>query len=357
MKTTICAITLLAAAALPMLQAETAYTDPVMAQSKSLGPGYSVVSINALNPIEATGLIDALSIDSGDTVLEVSNIPENWSTNNFANPGGLAQFNFRNVPLYYVEITSGDKTGQILDVIATSDSDPATLTVGGDFSSLQPDLVGETFAIRKKRTIADVFGADNEVGLKGGLDTNTLDIIYNVFNSEFERIYYQEHANSLYNGWRIVGGSLTLDVGDLCIDPDFGLILFRRGTNDVELVTVGDVKLNTARTTIQPGYNALTLKFPVGYTLDSTGLSDVLDGGLNSNQLDQVYILSDGDFKRYYYQVYPADPIYEGWRQVGGSLTEDQGNIALEAGCMIIVFRRDATAVEWSLPQPFTLSN
>jgi len=362
-KTTICAISLLsAAAAISLLQAETAYTDPVMAQSKSLPTGYSVVSINALNSIEASGVIDGLSVDGETTILEVSSVPDDWSTNSFADPGNLAQFNFRNVPLYYVEITSApeggtSKVGQILDVLATATGDPATLTVGGDLSSIESSLVDQTFVIRKKRTLEDVFGRYNDVGLLGGLNPDEVDIIYNLYDGDFERVFMLSSGGVDY-GWRIVG-ELGTEVNDMCIDPDFGLMIYRRGTNDVELVTVGDVKLNTARTTITPGYNALTMKFPVGITLEESELyksngTGIL-GGINQDEVDLVYILSDGGaFLRYFYLT--AGGVDYGWRQVG-ELGTDVSDLPIPAGSMIIVYRRGTTSVEWSLEQPFVLNN
>jgi len=375
-KTTICAISLLsAAAAISLLQAETAYTDPVMAQSKSLPTGYSVVSINALNSIEASGIIDGLSVDGETTILEVSSVPDDWSTNSFADPGNVVQFNdFRKngegqtvyVPLYYVEITSApeggtSKVGQILDVFATTAGDPNTLTVGGDLSSIESSLVDQTFVIRKKRTLEDVFGRYNDVGFVGGTDFSKCDIIYNLYNGDFERIYYQDSPVDIFDGWRVLG--LSDEANDLCIDPDFGLMIYRQpsdSSSTIDVVSVGDVKLNTARTVIDTGYNAISMKFPVGFTLGTSGLyksdGSVLTGGTNLSEVDIVYILHEetGVFRRYYYQDSPID-IFDGWRWQNDT-TQVADNTEIPSGSMIMVFRR-GNAVEWVMPQPFELAN
>ncbi len=347
------ALGLLSAATLTA-SAETAYTPPVMAASTELGAEYSVLGINALNPIEATGVIDSIgSVDgNGFTTLNVSNVPSEWATHDYDNQGGVVEFNFRDVPLYYAEITSGDKEGQILDIVATGAGSGATLKVGADLTGMDAAFENSTFSIRRKHTIASVFGENNETGLQGGPDYKTSDIIYNLFGEDFENIYYQDADGDAFDGWRILGDPFT-DVSDACVDPDFGLIVYRRGTTPINYVSVGDVKLGEARSTISRGYNPMIMKFPVSMTLGSCGLSEVLDAGAEYKTADLVYLLDGTDFYTYYYQDADGD-AFDGWRLIGDPFTE-QSSVDIPSGSVVIVYRRSENPVIWTKEQPFVI--
>lgn len=369
MKTTttlLAACTLLSAASLTSW-ADTAYTDPVMASSTTLTEGLNVVGVTALNSIEATGVIN--SIDSvgtdGYTTLIVSDVPSDWATYDESNQGWIVKFNgidgYQNVPMYYLEMTSGAQEGLILDVYAIGAGAENTLTVGIDLTGQDASFADQTFVIRKKHTIADVFGENNEAGLASGTNFSKSDLIYVYIDGEFKMFYYQDWPDNYDNdGWRQISDFET-PMGDICIDPDFGIIVYiRDGSRTVDLVTVGDVKLGTARTVFTQGLNPINMKFPVGMTLGTSGLysssNPVLQGGTNFSKADMVYILiPDSDiFEIYYYQDWPDSYNNDGWRQISDFETS-QDDVVIPNGAMIIVLRRSSEVVEWTLPQPFSL--
>ncbi|MGE9294517.1 MAG: TIGR02597 family protein [Puniceicoccales bacterium] len=349
--------------------AETAYTPPVMASSTQLQEGLNVVGVTALNAIEATGVIDSIdSVDGeGYTTLVVTDVPEDWGTYDQQNQGGIVQYNgivgYQDVPMYYLEVTSGDQQGLILDVVATEAGAENTLTVGTDLTGMDAIFADQTFAVRQKRTIADVFGADNEAGLTGGNSFSSSDLVYVYINGNFEMFYYQEWPEELNNnGWRQISDFET-SMDDICVDPDLGLIVYiRNAGTTVNLVTAGDVKTGTARTAFTTGLNPINMKFPVGMTLGSSGLyngdseNPVLQGGMSFSTADLVYVLIPGEsrFEMYYYQEWPEELNNNGWRQISDFETS-MDNVEIPSGAMIIVYRRANEATEWTLPQPFSL--
>ncbi|MBC2592729.1 hypothetical protein H5P28_00495 [Ruficoccus amylovorans] len=368
------AFSLLSVAALPS-QADTAYTDPVMAASTSLGEGMHSIGIVALNPIEATGVISAINTYAAEgytySVLDVTNVPSDWATYDYDNEGWVVKYNkiydstgavFQDVPMYYLEVTSGDKQGQILDVIATgADSGTNTLTVGEDLSGMD-EFIGASFAIREKHTLANVFGASNEkVGLTGGTNFTKADLVYVQVDDYLDIFFYQDWPDEYNNdGWRQIRKS-TVDMANLCIDPDFGIMIYRReGGAPVNMVTTGDVKLGTARTTFLQGLNPINMKFPVGMTLGTSGLYDpvnpVLQSGTNFTKADLVYVFSPelDAFDIYFYQDWPDEYDNDGWRQIRKS-SISQDDLSIPSGAMIIIYRRSSEPTEWTLPQPFAL--
>lgn len=354
--------------------AETAYTNPVVAASNEIaGNGGSAfaltaLGISALNPIEATGTVTSHdSVDNGNSVLVVTNVPLTWASNDFANPGGLAQFSWRDVPLYYVKITSGNLEGQVLDVVATVAGGTNTLTVGGDVSASAADLANATFEIRKAHTIASIFGDANDAGLLSGQDSSASTIIYNLYQGTFEIIYYQTDAFGGFfggDGWR-KQGDINTDVSNTRIDPDFGLLIGNRSADPLDLVSVGDVYLGQAKSTISPGFNALIYKFPVDTTLaDSNlytdGTTSGLASGQDSSEADIIYLLDTPDapdqWSIYYYQIDEFGGFFggDGWRRQG-DINTDKSSISIPAGSTFVVLRRAASATEWVDAQPFSL--
>jgi hypothetical protein len=369
MKTTttlLAACSLLSAASLTSW-ADTAYTDPVMASSTTLTEGLNVVGVTALNSIEATGVIN--SIDSvgtdGYTTLIVSDVPSDWATYDESNQGWIVKFNgidgYQNVPMYYLEMTSGAQEGLILDVYAIGAGAENTLTVGIDLTGQDASFADQTFVIRKKHTIADVFGENNETGLASGTSFSKSDLVYVYINGQFEMFFYQDWPDAYDNdGWRQVRDSET-PMGNICIDPDFGIIVYiREGGTTVDLMTAGDVKLGTARTVFTQGLNPINMKFPVGMTLGNSGLynssTPVLQGGTSFSSADLVYIFKPDDafFEIYFYQDWPDSYNNDGWRQARDSTTP-QDDVEIVNGTMIIVFRRGVEPVEWTMLQPFSL--
>lgn len=360
-------------ASIPTLNAVTVTTDPVGAITLDIpgnggsGQRLSVVGFPLTSSVEFAGSLTSVTLDPGqDSVLNVTG--GNWTTNDINTPGGFAQFNWDNEPLFYIILKSGDHQGLLLDVIATeapadSASGLHTLVVE-DLSSLSPALTGsESFEIRAANTLETLFGSDNSVGFKTGQTNSEADVLY-ILNGagQFIQHYYQIDQFGGFgggDGWRRAGDSIS-DASSTRISPEDGVIIARKENSALPLINSGDVNMGAALTTIRSGYNTISYRFPLDTTLGESGLwiseSEGIQGGQNSSEADIVYIVNEntGQFELYYYQIdqFGGFGGGDGWRVSGDSINS-QATKEIKAGTAVIVFRRGVTSAEWAMSQPF----
>ena len=109
----------------------------------------SYLGLCLTNPVSYQGTITSRGVDF------VVDTQATWSDNQFNGANGK----------FYVEIVSGPFAGLTTDILAT-DAAGKKLVIDDDLSTLLNG--GELYRIRRHRTIADVFGPNNEAGLKGG---------------------------------------------------------------------------------------------------------------------------------------------------------------------------------------------
>jgi hypothetical protein len=240
---------------------------------------------------------------------------------------------------YILEIVQEDSPafGSIAEVTAWS---------GGAITTTPTDLTligaasGNKYTIRLAPTISDVFGASNSAGLLAG-NTSTADILWiSDGGGNLSRYYYATASFPITAGWRRIGGG-NADSAAIPIIYADGMILQRRGGTDLELVLTGAVKTTPVVYPLTGGaFNYLGAVFPVGSTLDSSGLQAQVTPG-NPNTADIVWVPNGtGGYNRYYYAT-ASFPITVGWRSIGGG-NADRKDDPLTSG--VIVQRRGATA-------------
>lgn len=341
---------------------QTVSTDPVGAMTIEIagnggsGSKFTAVGFPLINSAEFVGVLASVSSSSGQTVLEVSN--GDWGANDINNPGGFAQYNWENAPLYHVIIKSGDHEGLILDIMETGNS---TLVVE-ELSSLNPGLSGdESIEIRMANTLASLFGVDNSAGFNTGQNSEEADNIYILNNQgQFIQYYYQIDQLGGFgggDGWRRIGNSDT-DVSSTIIPPEEGIIVARMSPEPLSVVIAGDVKIGNSESGLFPGFNMLSYQYPLDTTLGESGLwNDGLNGiqaGQDSTSADIVYLLdNEGQFEMYYYQLDQLGGFGggDGWRKAGDSDTSQDDKL-LAAGQAIIVLKRSVQS-RWAMVQPF----
>ena len=335
------------------LSAVTVSTDPVgfitlTIKGTDTSDGLSAVSVPMLSASLHSGVV--YDVD-GQTITDNN---ASWSTGDFAtaDPNGN--------PSHYIEITNHSddtKVGLIYEITA-SDGDNKTLTIAEDAATLN----GASYTVRKCRTLGDIFGDENESGLTAG-SSSAADIIYKVGvdgnGSLAWQIYYFQEAPIFAggNGWRQLGKSSSVDMKDVGVFPDEGLIIKRRSGSDVSVTLTGSVKTSNSRTSIQTGFNLVSLSYPVDVTLDNLGLYNA-DGSLlsagSTSTADRIYYVNDaGQFDIYYYQQAPIFAGGNGWRKLGASSSADQKDSVIPAGRSIVVLRRDNASIVWNTTVPF----
>jgi len=243
-------------------------------------PTYSYLSTSMSAEMVYQGTVTA----GGAGTITIGN--NDWTANQFAT-----------VP-YYLIVASGPREGEILDITSNTEN-TLTLAVTDD----QSDLIGESIRIHKHNTIASIFGNDPAAGTVQKGDQNTADqiLLYNSLTGSYDAYYYNTVAtsgppfnNPLHIGW-VKAGERTIDAANTPISPDDGFIYKRVSTSSYTVNVNGTVITNAIKVPIIPGYNLVTIPYPVdkSITLATSNLADDLQAG-NQNTADQVLLYNSG---------------------------------------------------------------
>jgi len=264
----------------------------------------------------------------------------------------ITQKNYANEPLYYVEIKSGSQSGLMLDVLSATTT---SITVA-DASSLTGN---ESFAVRKYLTLADVFGAANQAGLKSGPSQGDADIVFLVVGGNWKQFfYYDDQVGFDAVQWLELGSGSSADASSARIDPDQGILVQRRaGGTTVGTLVTGTVKDSPANIPMFNGMQIVTNPWPTSMTLEQLGLrtgnsSTGLQQGDSVGTSDVVYRIEGGNWVQYY--IYDDqvgfDPIQ--WVKLGGG-SSDQGSTLINPGEAILVQRKASNSFAWAPAKNF----
>ena len=315
---------LLAASALPNSEAIEAYSETFVATAVTV-PGlsvgsinYSIVSVPTVQPAVACGKIS--SVDS----YSFTDANADWASGTVGSG-------------YYVEFPSG-----LTADISSMDNSTKTINVSAYLTGNVS--VGQTYKIRKHYTISEIFGAQNQTGLLGGLNVNAGDnvILYDGSSQVTKTCYFYNKPG--YEAWK----SGLSSVGGEIIRPGLGIIMGRRASGDKVIYTIGALKSTPTHRTIYPGWNLVgTIKAGLSLSLLGSGLytgnADTgLTAGLNVNSSDYLLVIrADGSSVTYYYKS------GTGWRT---GLT-DASNVAIAPGSAIFIKRMSTKpSFNWIIP-------
>lgn len=252
---------------------------------------------------------------------------------------------------YILEITSGQGLGLTQEITSWTGT---ALTTSESF-------VGEVatgtsaYQLRESATISSVFGSDNSAGLLVGTAT-TADIIYVPNNSGGFDQFYRQPASPPFvpaERWTKVGGNG--DFGSKALNFVDSIFIQRRGATDLSLTLTGQVKTTSVTSVVTGGgsFNYVGSVFPVGSTLDNSGLSSSVLAG-TATTADIVFVPNNqGGYSQYYYQ--PAQPPFvptAQWVKIGTA--GNAGATPLTSG--LIVQRRGPSA-RISITPPPSYSN
>jgi uncharacterized protein (TIGR02597 family) len=255
-----------------------------------------------------------------------------------------------------------ESDGLIVDIIA---NDATTITAGADLTGLAAS--GDAYVVKEHMTLGDVFG-DSGSGLTSGANSTSSDLLY-VMSSDglgtFATYYVQTDPTGAGaflggDGWRQVGASNSLDMSNVVIGPDDGVIVSRSATDDVDIVVAGSVNVIDHQRGLPSGFSMVSYPYPVDVTLDDSDIYSATNGyvsGANSSSSDLVYVLgSDGLYTTYYYQTDPTGAGAflggNGWRQIGSPNSEEKGSTIIPAGSSMII-KHTSTGLAWTDAKPF----
>lgn len=242
---------LAAFAACGMAFGQSATTTPVGYVTETLSPGvFNLVGLTLANPTLA---VDSVASVSEDGILGIS-----VSSTSLLEAGVS----------YTIEVNSGDIAGAVLPVLDFAAGDgfiEIDETAAGAIS------VGDQLVIRETATIGSIFGTGDDVIIGKGSAT-TGDLIFIPTGAGFD-VYHHTADSVLGSGsWARVGGG-----GQGAATPIFltdGLFVEIRGSEPIDLVVVGEVKLTPTIMAVANDVEYFSTVYPVGSTLNSLGLAD-----------------------------------------------------------------------------------
>ncbi|MCC5788029.1 MAG: TIGR02597 family protein [Opitutales bacterium] len=326
-----------AALAAPLgLQAEpvSVATDPV---------GYVTMDINGLQEVSGDSAWTAISVPMRTEIFfqgEVMAVDEEIISFSADSLEGLdfSELDPLGDPSYYVELLS---TGQIIGIL---DNDDSGLIMEGN---VEPVInVGDNVAVRKYKTLADLFGENNEVGLLSGPSLADSDVIYLMTtdgSGSWQRFFYQQGDGFFTGtGWRLFGSGED-DMDDLSIAPDDGVFVLRKEESNLTATISGSVKMGDSRRIIPSGFSLVAYTFPVDVSLDDSGIYSETNGYVSNESIsdsDIVWVMTpSGSYQRFFYQQGDGFFTTTGWRKFGQGET-DQGDFTIPAGSSVVIQHR-----------------
>jgi len=264
-----------------------------------------------------------------------------WAVNQF-NPALLSA-----PRTHYVEITTGAYQGLTVDIKATS---PIALTVDFDFAAAS--LAGAGYHVRPHWTLAELFGANNTTGLKGGIPP-AVDILSLWSGGAYTEYFYRIPPSGVA-GWRKVGDDAT-DQAATLIYPEQGVFIKFHGNTGNQQVRIGEVQSGVLLIPVDPGFNLINPNLPVPLTLGSSGLytgSSItgLKAGAPTTA-DIVSIWNGSAFDDYYLRMIGV--TVQGWRKTG-NISVDCANVPLPPGHAVVIRRKtDLPSFMWKRPSVY----
>lgn len=155
-----------------------AFTTPVGYHTETVEAGFNVIGVN---------LVDAPLVSSALTGVAGATLTDANVDFAAALPDGA---------LYSVEFANG-ATSRIASI------DDANNITTADELTLDADPANNSYIIRKVRTLADYFGADNSAGFLGGA-ADTADNIWIPDGEGFKKAYYSQGSFLFSDGWKLV---------------------------------------------------------------------------------------------------------------------------------------------------------
>jgi hypothetical protein len=286
---------LLAAAAACGIALGQAYTTPVGYETVEIPNTieFNLIGLRLHSPLTLTSSISAVN----GTVVSINN----------------ADFDdiLSSGTTYILEINNGDGEGilQEVDSWGTSSGNLAgDLVVQVDLSDFDV-VAGDTVSLRAAPTIEEIFGSSN---LQTGFVASQADVVWIPDGTGNFTRYYKSAL--VGNPWK--DAATNADTPNVpIIYPDGILVQKRAASSPTSLVVTGEVKVTPTLTALadgtstSPSFNVISTVYPVGLTLQNSGIKDDLAPGFVSSQADVVWVPdSIGGFNRYYVSSLVGNP-------------------------------------------------
>jgi uncharacterized repeat protein (TIGR03803 family) len=302
-------------------------TDTPIFGNGGSGAKITAFSQRMVGPVEYAGKITGLQ---PDTLIDTNAV---WDDGQFGTNGALA----------YVEFDNGFR----VDIVNTFGS-AHSLVLADSLSGIAS--VGTAYRIRPHFTIAGIFGANNETGLKSGLNPAQADNIILQIPQTQQTLTIFYFDNGVNQGWFRADFS---PAAEQIIYPEQGLIVRRIAFGDLSLHLSGPVKTGVTVVPVEPGYDLLgTLRSTSNLTLGQSNLhtgnsATGVASGLNPASADNVLVIqSNGSVTTYFYFDNFAGT--QGWLDAAFNAAD---NVPIAAGSTFFILRKSPTGLfNWTIP-------
>ncbi len=321
-----------------------AYTKPSGFVTHTLKAGkFNLIGLTLHEPIAISGSLDTVSgttlTDNSVDFTSVLTAGKTYILEIIENPADPSMVGT------IQEITSWTAT------TLTTPQDLGADGLAGETASGAND--GAKYQLREVRSLHDIFGADNSAGLKASTNISGADVIWLVNGSNGFDKYYYSPGGGLGGGtpgWKNVSGD---DAGNPPIVYSDAIFVQSRSAEDINLVITGAVKVSGTALALTTGFNFVSTTFPVGATLENSGLEVDLKKATNIASADVVWIPNgSGGYTKYFYS--PGGGLgggMPGWKDASGS---DVTNVSLTSG---IIIQRRGNPVNVKITPPADYNN
>ena len=212
--------------------------------------------------------------------------------------------------------------------------------------------VGDEYVIYRLETIGSLFGATNTVGLLGGGDAGSADLIYVEVGGTLTAFFYKNTSGfGTTTGWKLASGGDSSQDG-VVIPANRGVLVVRKPGGGASAITfTGDTLPGNDKSDVAAGFSLINNPFTVPTTLGASFLQDYVTQGGDAGSADLVYVENGGVLTAYFYKNTSGFGTTAGWKLASGG-DADQGAVALLPG-KAILFAEQAGSAGFTLPEPF----
>ena len=234
------------------------------------------------------------------------------------------------VPTHYLLVKSGTGVGYASDITAftggsvtTSDNLSASITAG------------TTVSIIPHQKLTDILGNASTVAITGAASVSLADNVYLADSTGTLKIYY--YKTGIGAGWKTSSGT---DASTTIVYPQEAIMVARKQSSPVNVVTVGNVADVDIKTPIAQNFNGIASGVPMGMPLSS--LQSTIAGGTGVSGADNVYTVNPttGALEIFYYKT----GIGAGWKTSAGASADANKDISNG----FLVKRRSSTTAMFS---------
>ncbi len=218
------------------------------------------------------------------------------------------------VPTHYLLVKSGTGAGFVSDVTAFT---AGSVTTADDLSS--SITAGTTVSVVPHTKLTDILGTTTGLLITGGASVTVADNVYLVDSTGTLKTYY--YKTGIGAGWK---NSSNADASATIVYPNESIVVSRKQSTPVSVVTVGSVASEQAKIVFSQNVNSACSAAPIAITLGS--LYPTISGGANVSAADNVYLINPttGALETFYYKT----GIGAGWKTSSNATADANRDIS-----------------------------